>query len=164
MHCYCGSGLPFSACCQPYLSNQQQPENCEQLMRSRYSAFCLQHLTYLHQTCSHELQAEQAPEQMREFVAQVHFTRLQILPLPAMASIEDEGHVHFQVWYLQGNQLHSFRELSRFSRQQGRWLYQSGTLAELPAQKVGRNDPCPCGSGRKFKSCQPHLLSAQAAA
>jgi preprotein translocase subunit SecA len=21
------------------------------------------------------------------------------------------------------------------------------------AQKVGRNDPCPCGSGRKFKNC-----------
>jgi uncharacterized protein len=22
--------------------------------------------------------------------------------------------------------------------------------------KVGRNDPCPCGSGRKFKSCCLH--------
>ncbi|MBO7177419.1 MAG: SEC-C domain-containing protein [Clostridia bacterium] len=21
------------------------------------------------------------------------------------------------------------------------------------AQKVGRNDPCPCGSGKKFKNC-----------
>ncbi|MBO6069947.1 MAG: SEC-C domain-containing protein, partial [Succinivibrionaceae bacterium] len=20
-------------------------------------------------------------------------------------------------------------------------------------QKVGRNDPCPCGSGKKFKNC-----------
>jgi uncharacterized protein len=24
---------------------------------------------------------------------------------------------------------------------------------EKPAQKVGRNDPCPCGSGKKFKKC-----------
>ncbi|MFN0029492.1 MAG: SEC-C metal-binding domain-containing protein [Acidimicrobiales bacterium] len=23
----------------------------------------------------------------------------------------------------------------------------------LPSRKVGRNDPCPCGSGRKFKAC-----------
>ena len=22
-----------------------------------------------------------------------------------------------------------------------------------PAQKVGRNDPCPCGSGKKYKNC-----------
>ncbi|MBC7140087.1 MAG: SEC-C domain-containing protein [Defluviimonas sp.] len=24
---------------------------------------------------------------------------------------------------------------------------------QAPAGKVGRNDPCPCGSGRKFKKC-----------
>ena len=24
-----------------------------------------------------------------------------------------------------------------------------------PAAKVGRNDPCPCGSGRKAKHCHP---------
>jgi hypothetical protein len=27
-------------------------------------------------------------------------------------------------------------------------------------KKVGRNDPCPCGSGKKFKHCLPALLSA----
>jgi hypothetical protein len=29
----------------------------------------------------------------------------------------------------------------------------------LPAQVAGRNDPCPCGSGDKFKRCcQPRLV------
>jgi uncharacterized protein YecA (UPF0149 family) len=23
----------------------------------------------------------------------------------------------------------------------------------LPKQKAGRNDPCPCGSGEKYKKC-----------
>jgi hypothetical protein len=27
------------------------------------------------------------------------------------------------------------------------------------AQKTGRNDPCPCGSGRKFKQCCAKLVS-----
>lgn len=27
-----------------------------------------------------------------------------------------------------------------------------------PAPKVGRNDPCPCGSGRKFKKCCQNAL------
>ena len=27
------------------------------------------------------------------------------------------------------------------------------TAAPAPAAKVGRNDPCPCGSGVKFKKC-----------
>ena len=25
--------------------------------------------------------------------------------------------------------------------------------ARNPARDVGRNDPCPCGSGKKFKKC-----------
>jgi preprotein translocase subunit SecA len=25
------------------------------------------------------------------------------------------------------------------------------------AQKVGRNDPCPCGSGKKYKHCHGKL-------
>jgi len=25
--------------------------------------------------------------------------------------------------------------------------------APAAANKVGRNDPCPCGSGKKFKKC-----------
>ena len=31
-----------------------------------------------------------------------------------------------------------------------------GSLAKKPAsagKKVGRNDPCPCGSGKKYKKC-----------
>ncbi len=29
----------------------------------------------------------------------------------------------------------------------------SGELASNPYRNVGRNDPCPCGSGKKFKKC-----------
>lgn len=132
-------------------------------MRSRYSAFCCQALSYLQQSCVTELQAEQSPEQLRDFVQQAHFIRLQILPLPTLTMVKGEGYVHFQVWYLLGHQLHSFRELSHFVHRQGRWLYSSGDVSEQATQKIGRNDPCPCGSGRKFKSCQPHQLSGQAA-
>jgi preprotein translocase subunit SecA len=26
-----------------------------------------------------------------------------------------------------------------------------------PGQKIGRNDPCPCGSGKKYKHCHGRL-------
>ncbi|MFQ9949657.1 MAG: SEC-C metal-binding domain-containing protein [Escherichia coli] len=26
----------------------------------------------------------------------------------------------------------------------------------MKAEKTGRNDPCPCGSGKKFKQCCLH--------
>jgi Protein of unknown function (DUF1186)/SEC-C motif len=33
------------------------------------------------------------------------------------------------------------------------WLDFPGTSHREPSHKVGRNDPCPCGSGKKFKKC-----------
>jgi len=29
----------------------------------------------------------------------------------------------------------------------------NSTKPVLAGQKVGRNDPCPCGSGKKYKKC-----------
>jgi tetratricopeptide (TPR) repeat protein len=36
------------------------------------------------------------------------------------------------------------------------WLKEKTGIKDLP--KVGRNEPCPCGSGRKFKKCCGRLL------
>nr|WP_233217455.1 SEC-C metal-binding domain-containing protein [Trinickia dabaoshanensis] len=30
---------------------------------------------------------------------------------------------------------------------------QLATTIQRAAPKIGRNDPCPCGSGKKFKKC-----------
>lgn len=30
---------------------------------------------------------------------------------------------------------------------------EGGELLSIKQAKIGRNDPCPCGSGRKFKKC-----------
>jgi preprotein translocase subunit SecA len=42
-----------------------------------------------------------------------------------------------------------------------------GQAAERPAQrtspKIGRNDPCPCGSGKKFKQCHGSVLEDEQA-
>jgi len=52
------------------------------------------------------------------------------------------------------------REMERRQQRQQRELqYQTGPAqAEAPkpvraGAKVGRNDPCPCGSGKKYKKC-----------
>lgn len=33
----------------------------------------------------------------------------------------------------------------------------AGLLGDAPVPKVGRNDPCPCGSGKKYKACHGRL-------
>jgi SEC-C motif-containing protein len=49
-------------------------------------------------------------------------------------------------------------ERAHFVRVDGQWFFSEGEMIrnrplrrETP--KVGRNDPCPCGSGRKYKRC-----------
>ena len=48
-------------------------------------------------------------------------------------------------------------EIASFRREQGIWMYVTGRMNPKPpprqVDKVGRNDPCPCGSGKKFKKC-----------
>jgi preprotein translocase subunit SecA len=51
------------------------------------------------------------------------------------------------------------KQIERRQQQQQKELqFQAGPAqAEAPkpvrAAKVGRNDPCPCGSGKKYKKC-----------
>ena len=50
----------------------------------------------------------------------------------------------------------------QFQRRNERWLQQArmagagqsqGVQQVVRGEKVGRNDPCPCGSGKKYKKC-----------
>jgi uncharacterized protein YecA (UPF0149 family) len=45
--------------------------------------------------------------------------------------------------------------ISAFNQQQGHKTHVEDTAATLVRDKpaVGRNEPCPCGSGKKFKKC-----------
>ena len=43
--------------------------------------------------------------------------------------------------------------LDRFWKERRRWPGAEPGRAKGPKAKVGRNDPCPCGSGRKHKRC-----------
>jgi uncharacterized protein len=45
------------------------------------------------------------------------------------------------------------RAIYRYFAQQRRMAAQGRTTYRRETAKVGRNDPCPCGSGRKFKHC-----------
>jgi uncharacterized protein YchJ len=47
-------------------------------------------------------------------------------------------------------------ELSRFVKENNQWLFINGDIIQSsPAisSKVGRNAPCQCGSGKKYKKC-----------
>ncbi|MEN6477504.1 MAG: YchJ family metal-binding protein, partial [Rectinema sp.] len=68
-----------------------------------------------------------------------------------------EGTVDFTADYIMDGLRDKHRESAHFAKKDGRWLYEEGevkTQTVVRAEpKVGRNDPCPCGSGKKYKKC-----------
>ena len=61
-------------------------------------------------------------------------------------------HVNDQPVYRAGGGWGYLEERSDFSKENGFWFYREGETRE-GVLKPGRNDRCPCGSGRKFKAC-----------
>lgn len=146
--CPCGSTKPYAKCCEPFHSGHELPATAEALMRSRYSAYCQGHYLYLKQTYSPSLQSEHSIESLREFGEAVHFIGLTIKD-----SAQPFNKVHFVAKFLLQNKVELLEEVSTFEHIEGRWYYKEGVLSEHPVQTIGRNDPCPCGSGLKFKKC-----------
>ena len=65
---------------------------------------------------------------------------------------EITGYTKYEV---DGNAV-SHKERSLFKKKENTWyFYNAASLDPVKREgpKVGRNDPCPCGSGKKFKKC-----------
>lgn len=115
-------------------------------MRSRYSAYVLKQSAYLAQTWHPSTR----PAALNIDADPVSWQRLAMLACEAGGEGDAQGTVEFVAWYA-GGQLH---ERSRFVREGGRWFYVDGEiLPAVAADKIGRNAPCPCGSGKKYKKC-----------
>lgn len=157
MYCYCCSGKSFSECCGPYLSLKQIASSCEALMRSRYSAYCLADTTYLVTTLHASEHTPDTAAEITAFANSVHFCRLNVKSVSQTAK---HGQVSFAAYFLHEQKLDVIEEVSDFIYE-GRWYYKHGQLKKTDPIKIGRNDLCPCGSGKKFKQCAIHQLSGQ---
>jgi SEC-C motif-containing protein len=155
--CPCGSGLPYAGCCEPYITGAQKPPTAEALMRSRYSAYVEHAVDYILYTCTRGGDRDIDEKQTRVWSEKSTWLGLKILSVTKGQREDTEGSVEFEARYEQNGLKEVHREQARFKKQDGLWLYEDGTVAPhtvvRSAPKVGRNDPCPCGSGRKYKHC-----------
>ena len=70
---------------------------------------------------------------------------------------DDEGIVEFEAEYTSKGMHDIHHEIGGFKKINGEWLYSEGmmrpTTVVREGRKIGRNEPCPCGSGKKYKNC-----------
>ena len=81
---------------------------------------------------------------------------LEIVDIQAGGSDDAEGDVEFIARYREKQTRREHHERGHFKREQGRWYFTDGSIVKpkpVISSKVGRNSPCPCGSGLKYKKC-----------
>ncbi|MDR2135376.1 MAG: YchJ family protein [Treponema sp.] len=155
--CPCLSGLPYEECCGPYLSGAKDPPTAEALMRSRYTAYAVHNIDYIMNTCLYNGKTDIDRRETTAWSEQSTWLGLKIIAVEKGGSGDSEGMVEFEASYERNGLKDLHHERARFKKQEGRWIYEDGAVAPVTVvrsvPKVGRNDPCPCGSGKKYKYC-----------
>ena len=152
--CSCGSGQLFEACCEPVLGDLRRAATAEQLMRARFTAHVAHNFKFLHD--SYKATAGK-PYVAEEGDPGIVWTKLVVHSHEALPDGE-KAFVDFSAYGVEEGVEKVLHEKAEFQRVDGAWLYtREARLGPAPYKastpKVGRNDPCPCGSGKKYKQC-----------
>ncbi len=148
--CPCGSNKLYAACCGLHLAGAPAP-TAEKLMRSRYTAYATGDLDYIERTCAGPAAKAFNKSEAILSNAGTEWLGLEIMGTVSGLETDETGIVSFTFKCRQNGQQVSQSEVSSFRKIGGVWLYWD--RQESLTGNVGRNDPCPCGSGKKFKKC-----------
>ncbi len=150
MACPCGNGA-YKECCGPYLAGDRNAPTAEILMRSRYTAYVVGDVDYL-------LRSWHPASRPDAFTLEeiIRWQGLSIVDTTDGGETDDTGQVEFIARYQVENRPGQLREKSDFRREAGIWYYIDGVEIKpqpVSVTKIARNEPCPCGSGKKYKRC-----------
>jgi SEC-C motif-containing protein len=122
--CPCDSGAAYGACCGRWHDGAQrlQAPDAQALMRSRYSAFVLGLREYLLDTWH----TSTRPVALEPNEPGLRWLGLQVKRHELLDA--DHARVEFVARSKLGGRAHRLHEISRFVREDGRWLYVDGDL------------------------------------
>lgn len=154
MLCPCQSHLDYTDCCQPLHLAQTTAQTAEQLMRSRYSAFVLQHIDYIIVTTAPAQQHLLDHTALLDWSKNTDWQGLDVIKHQANI---DKNHslVEFKAYFQQDSERCVHHELSAFVLIDSKWYFLDPTLPSVRTMK----QPCFCGSSKKFKLCCGRYLN-----
>jgi len=156
--CPCGSGRDYLECCHPFIQGAQTAPSAEALMRTRYCAYVKSEIDYIYETTQSSQRSKFNREESLAWSRKAEWQALEILRTENGGPDDDSGVVEFIARYREKGKSVQHHEIAEFTKEDGRWYFVDGH-APKPSQsirqgpKIGRNDPCPCGSGKKYKKC-----------
>ena len=156
--CPCKSGKTFGECCGPVIAGTAKAETAEALMRARYSSYVTGDVGFLRTSATKAVQNEFDEEASRAWSSSAEWHGLEIIKTEGGQKGDKTGVVEFRALYTANEEFCNPHEVSAFVQEKDGGKVADGELGgEKPIvreePKVGRNDPCPCGSGKKYKKC-----------
>jgi len=156
--CPCGSGLEFDDCCGPLIAGERTAVSAEALMRSRYAAYVEGAIPYLGKSLHPDFRNDYDEAATRRWAGNALWTGLEIVSVADGGPDDQQGTVEFVASYKEKGVMRQHHEIGQFRKLGDTWYYTEGKLVppntlRHAQPKTGRNDPCPCGSGKKYKKC-----------
>jgi SEC-C motif-containing protein len=156
--CPCGLDTPFESCCEPVIDGSRMAQTAEELMRARYTAYVKTNVDFIIQTIAQNKQEAQDKDSIRKWSEQSQWQKLEVLNVEKGGPDDREGYVEFIAHYLADGERNAHHEIAHFKKEGDRWYFDDArypTVKQYTREtpKIGRNDPCTCGSGKKFKKC-----------
>jgi SEC-C motif-containing protein len=122
--CPCGSGKSFNKCCKPYLDGNPAP-TAENLMRARYTAYCLLNNEYL----LHSWHPGSRPKQIKLTEdSGVHWLKLEIIRCEQGSANDKMGIIEFKAFYEIDGKTGYLHETSNFVKEDSQWYYFDGEI------------------------------------
>lgn len=163
--CPCSSSTTFALCCEPVLSGAPAVSP-EALVRARYTAFVRKQFDFIERTHAPEVRDDFNLAEAARLADEIEWDCLRIHSAKDYGAV---GDVEYVVSFRKEGKFVKAATASKFRKENGEWFYVSSKAAPHIANlrqtpKIGRNDPCTCGSGLKFKKCCADLNAAGARA
>jgi SEC-C motif domain protein len=155
--CPCGSLIDFEQCCRPFHRGKKNPPTAQALMRARYSAYVSGELEFIRYSHHSQTRKEMNIDDARAWSEESNWLGLAILNCEQGGVDDETGSVEFIANYEINHKKQRHHEVAHFRKEDGVWYFYDGKIIQetvvREAPKIGRNDPCSCGSGKKFKKC-----------
>ena len=112
----------WSECCGPFVDGGQLAPSCEQLMRSRYSAFATGNADHLWRTWHPTTRPVEIGD-----LRDARWVKLDVLARTGGDPASDAGTVDFVAHFFTADDVRGeVREHARFAKRAGRWFYVDG--------------------------------------
>jgi len=158
--CLCGSGLEYENCCARYIENGDNVPDAASMVRSRYTAYCLQKYAYHVESTHPDFREKLTAEIIEKYAKDIKWLSLELGEEKEYISAEGEcfRQISFVAHYEKDGKPRQLSETSFFKEKDERLYYVHGVAKKPVAHKrilpkIGRNDICPCGSNKKYKKC-----------